>query len=235
MHARQRVERVAAQEMVCALHGPTLALVLVAPVRLALGCPREVEVEVRREPRRARSSREHDLEDVRVLVVRDPGTKTEKLGGSLRREPPLDVGRRPANRPRRLEPVEASAGVAELMLEREEVVALGLDPHQQRVKRRDVDAGRVVAALERLHERRPRAGERVEHAAAGRDVALQERLDELRDELAEVRVEPVDVLRALALGQVSLGPGELEVDAVVESCLRLCHAWDGLRGSERIS
>ncbi len=121
------------------------------------------------------------------------------------------------------------------MLEREEVVALGLDPHQQRVERCDVDAGRVVAALEGLHERRPRACERVEHAPAAWDIALQERLDELWDELAEVWVQPVDVLRALALGQVSLGPRELEVDAVVEGCLRLCHAGHGLRGSEWIS
>ncbi len=121
------------------------------------------------------------------------------------------------------------------MLEREEVVALGLDPHQERVERRDVDAGRVVAALQRLHERRPGTRERVEHATAGRHVALEERLDELWDELAEVRVQAVDVLRALALGQVPLGPGELEVDAVVEGCLRLCHAGHGLRGSERIS
>jgi hypothetical protein len=181
---------------------------------------------VRRAERAARAS---------VLVVRDQRTKTDELGGGFRREPLPDVGRRPTCGSLRLERVEARAGVTELVLEREEVVALGLDPHQQRVERCDVDAGRVVAALERLHERRPRARERVEHTAARRHVTLQEPLDELRDELAQIRVQPVDVLRALALGQVPLGPGELEVDAVVEGCLRLCHAGHGLRGSERIS
>ena len=64
-----------------------------------------------------------------------------------------------------------------------------------------------------LHERRAAAGERVEDALAGREVALQERLDELRHVLAEVRVQPVDVLRALVLGQLALAPRQLGVDA----------------------
>ena len=82
----------------------------------------------------------------------------------------------------------------------------------------------VVAALERLHERRPRARERVEHAAAAGDIPLEQRLDELRDELAEVRMEPVDVLRPLALGQLALRPRELEVDAAVERVLSRGHS-----------
>ena len=58
--------------------------------------------------------------------------------------------------------------------------------------------------------------------AAGQ-VAVEQRLDELRDELAEVGMEPVDVLRPLALRQVALGPRELEVDVGVEGVLRRGH------------
>ena len=83
----------------------------------------------------------------------------------------------------------------------------------------DVDAGRVVAGLERLHERRARARERIEHATAGGNVPVEQRLDELRDELAEVRVEAVDVLRPLALRQRGLRPGELEIVLPVERFL----------------
>jgi hypothetical protein len=99
----------------------------------------------------------------------------------------------------------------------------GLDPHQQAVERGHVDAGRVVAALERLDEGRSGAGKWVEHATAGRDVPCEHRLHRLRDELAEVRVEPMDVLRALALGQVALGPRELEVEVRVKGVLRRSH------------
>src|SRR5262245_42025941 len=57
---------------------------------------------------------------------------------------------------------------------------------------------------------------------------LEQRLDELRDELPEVWVQPVDVLRPLALGQVALRPGEIEVELAVESVLRRCHRPDHL-------
>jgi len=43
-------------------------------------------------------------------------------------------------------------------------------------------------------------------------VSGEESLDELWHELAEVGVQPVDVLRALPLGQVALLPREVEVD-----------------------
>src|SRR5581483_3884818 len=114
---------------------------------------------------------------------------------------------------------EPADRVAELRLEDELVVASRLDPHQQAVEGGDVDARRVVSALESLDERRPRPGERIEHPPALRDVPLQQRLDELRDELAEVRMEPVNVLRPLALRQLPLGPRELEVEVRVESVL----------------
>ena len=63
----------------------------------------------------------------------------------------------------------------------------------------------------------------VEDGAAARHVALEQRLDELRDELPEVRVERVDVLRALPLRQVALRPREREVDLRVERVLGRSH------------
>ena len=59
---------------------------------------------------------------------------------------------------------------------------------------------------------------------AARQVAGEQRLDELRDELAELRMQAVDVFGALALRQVALGPRELEVDLRVELILRRGHA-----------
>ncbi len=47
----QRVEGIPAQEVLGAVDRPALALVLVAPVRLVLRRAREVEIEVRRQPR----------------------------------------------------------------------------------------------------------------------------------------------------------------------------------------
>ena len=58
---------------------------------------------------------------------------------------------------------------------------------------------------------------------AGTEVAREQHLDELRDELAEVRVEPMDVLRPLPLGKVTLGPGEREIDLGIEGVLRRGH------------
>src|SRR5207244_7878384 len=66
--------------------------------------------------------------------------------------------------------------------------------------------------------------ERVEDPTPGAEVPREQRLDELRDELPEIRMEPVDVLRPLALGEVALRPGELEVDVAVERLLGRGHA-----------
>src|ERR687896_656244 len=69
-----------------------------------------------------------------------------------------------------------------------------------------------------------RARERVEHVLARPEVAGQEYLDQLRDELAQVRVQRVHVTRALALREVALGPRQLEVDGGVQRFLRRRHA-----------
>src|SRR5689334_13092381 len=100
---------------------------------------------------------------------------------------------------RTLPALEPRKCVAQLVLEHERVVLARLHARQEAVERGDVDAGRVEAGLERLHEGRPRAGKRVEHAPARRYVTAEQLLDELRDVLAEIRVEAVDVLRPLAL------------------------------------
>jgi len=86
-----------------------------------------------------------------------------------------------------------------------------LHSHQQRVERCDVHTDRVVSGFERLHERRSRPCEGIEHTAAGTDIAPEQRLDELRDKLAEVRVQPMDVLRPLPLWELGLRPRKLEI------------------------
>ena len=95
---------------------------------------------------------------------------------------------------------------------------LRLHAHQEAVEGRDVDADRVVPALERLDESRPGAGERIEHPPARRDVASKKLFDELRDVLPEVGVQAVNVLRAQPLGQLVLGPRQSGVvlEALVE-------------------
>ena len=178
---------------------------LVAPVGLELRRTREVEVEVARQPRRAGCAGEDHAKDVGVLVVGRDVTKVQKLGCCARRVPLADVATRAAARA-----PSASERVTKLALQAIQVVHPRLDAHQQAVERRDVDTDGVVPGLERLNERRARARERVEDAAARTDVPSEERLDELRYELAEIGMEPVDVLRALALGELALRPRQME-------------------------
>jgi hypothetical protein len=51
------------------------------------------------------------------------------------------------------------------------------------------------------------------------EVPTQEDLDELGDELAQIRMETVNVLRAQGLRKLVLRPGELEIDLGVHSSL----------------
>src|SRR5579862_6925942 len=192
---------------------------LMAPVRFALRCAREVEVEMRRQSRRPGSAREDHAQDVCVLELVDERAEGEKLARGTRREPDA----LPVARLRAASALGAPKSLQQLPFEVEQVVAAGLDPHQQAVESGDVDANRVEPALEGLHERRAAAGKRIEHPPAGPNVAPEELLDELRDELAEIRMEAMDVLRPLALGQLALRPGEVEVDLGVEHVLRDRH------------
>src|SRR5439155_846925 len=81
--------------------------------------------------------------------------EAEQFPRSLRSEPATDISGRPLAR--RL--ADSRVHGAQLLLEHERVVCPGLDVHQQAVEGCDVDAGRIEPALERLHERRSRAGE----------------------------------------------------------------------------
>ena len=176
---------------------------------------------MRRQARRTRGARQHDAQDVGMLVVRDKRPKREQIGCRLRSEPLGDVsGRLIRNALARL---EAPERLTQVVLQREQVVSRCLDAHQQAVERRKVDPRRLPPALQRLHERRARAGERVEHTSARRHVAAQQLFDELRDELPEVGVQTVDVLRPLPLWKLLLGPRELEVELRIERVLGCSH------------
>ena len=136
-----------------------------------------------------------------MAVVADEVAEGQELGSGPRRVPLAEI--RLPRPPRtgdvhRLDPRER---VTQLVPERGQVVLPGLHPHQQAVERRHLDARRVAPRLERLHERRPRACERVENVTARLEVPLEQHLDELRDELAVVGMQPVHVLRPHALGQ----------------------------------
>jgi hypothetical protein len=213
------VEPVALEEVRSALDRAALPLVLVAPVRITLGDAREVEVEVRRQPRRPSGAREHHAQHVRVLVAVDEPAEREQVAGGLRRVPAADeCGRRDG-----LGLGDAAERVAHLAFEREQVVRRRLDATEEDIEGGDVRAGRIPPTLERLDERGARAAEGVEDVPGARHVPVEQHLDELRDELAEVRVQRVDVLRPLALRQVGLRPRQCEVDVGVERVLGRSH------------
>ena len=165
---------------------------------------------MRRQPRRPCRAREHDPQHVGVLVVVDERAEAQQLLARLRREP---VARRtrgaslaaPSPRSKRASASRSSCSSDE------RVVLARLDAHQQAVERGDVDAGRV-AGRSRAPARASCPSPRTDRARGRprRHVPAEELLDELRDELAEIRMQPVDVLRPLALGQLLLRPGEVE-------------------------
>ncbi len=171
--------------------------------------------------RRARRTREHDPQHVGVLVVPDQRAEPQQVIGRLGREPHRDVARSRLGRP--LAALVPPERIPEVVLQREEVVAARLDPHQEAVERGQIDPRGLVAALERLDERGPGSRERIEHTASWSHVAPQELLDELRDELPEIRMQAMDVLRALALGQLTLRPGEIDVQPGVQRILGRRH------------
>src|SRR5690348_7771969 len=63
-----------------------------------------------------------------------------------------------------------------------------------------------------------------EPARAGGEVPAEQRLDELRDELPQVRMQPVNVLGPLPFRKLRLRPGKVEVQVSVERRLRPPHA-----------
>ena len=220
----ERVERVAQQEPAGRLDGLALAPVLEAPVGLELGLARELEVEVRGAAGGAGRAGQHDPQHIGRADLLDERPEVQQLLCSSRREPGAHVRRRAARiAPSRLEGFRLGVGPEEVATQRLEVVRARLDAGEQRVEAGNVDAGCVVPGLERLHERRARAREGIEHASTGGNVPVEQRLDELRDELAEVRVQAVDVLRPLALRQRRLRPGQLEIVRLVERFLGRGH------------
>ena len=113
------------------------------------------------------------------------------------------------------------------------VAVCGPDPCSEEVARQAEEIGRGLARAGAIVVCGGLGGT-MEAAARGAlaapEVALEHRLDELGHELAEVRVQAVDVLGALALRQVALGPREREVDVGVERVLRRSHGPDPFDG-----
>jgi hypothetical protein len=153
LQARQRVERVAADEVVGLLDRLAFALVLVTVVWPGLRDLREVEVEMSGQPRRPRSAREHDPQHVGMLVLADQRPEAQQVFARLRREPRANVRALVARLA--VPTLKARERIAQLVLQDERLVLVRLDLHQQAVERGDINADGVQSALERLHERRP--------------------------------------------------------------------------------
>ena len=83
--AVESVEEIAGEELLGFLNRAACASMLVTPVGLSLRSLRELEVEVRGQPRRAGSSRQDDTKDVRVLVLLEEGPEVQQLGSGARR------------------------------------------------------------------------------------------------------------------------------------------------------
>src|ERR671930_1966453 len=113
--------------------------------------------------------------------------------------------------------------VTQLLLEYERVVLARLHAREEAVERRDVDPRRVETTLERLHERRPGPRKGIQHMLADAEITPEQHLDQLRDELPQIRMQAVDVLRTLALRELSFRPRELEIDVGVQSLLSSSH------------
>ena len=199
---------------------------LVAPVRLAHRLARAVECVVPHEPRRACGTRQHERGEAAVRAVRvDRGAVGEQLAAGVLAVPLGEVRRGVAGAP--------GAGLDQRLGARQRLRKTGRDrrcivharllPREQRVEGRDVAADGVAAEPDCLHERRAGAAERIQHEPARRAVPPDQRLGQLRRELAEVRMQAVDVLRALALRQRALGPRQLEVDLRIQRFLRPGH------------
>src|SRR5438067_10642736 len=201
-----------------------------APVLLVLRLAREVEVEMCRPPGRARRASEHYAQYLSSDLVVDERDVAEQLARRLRREPRAHKAARPFAR----QFADPLASCPQLPLEHKGVVAPGFHLHQQAIEGGDVGAGSIEARLERLHERRPGTRERVEHVLPRREVTAAERLDTLWDALAQVWVQPVDVLRPLALRQLAFGPREVELEVAIEGVLRRCYGL-GLFGEPCVS
>ena len=145
-----------------------------------------------------------------MLVLADELAEGEEFPERSRREPAADVAL--SGRRRGVARLNPPYHVLDLGLQPEDVVAPRLDLHQQAVECGEVDTDPVVPTLEPLDECRSGAREGVEYPTALLDVAGEQHLDDLRDELAQVRVEPVDVAGSLAFGQIPLRPRQVEVD-----------------------
>ena len=95
---------------------------------------------------------------------------------------------------------------SKLHLQRCGGMRMRLDPRNQTVERGDVAPDRMRAEGVRLDERRARTDERVVDAVSGLKASMEEELHELRNELAEVRMKAMDVLRARSLRKLGLRP-----------------------------
>jgi hypothetical protein len=136
----------------------------VAPVLADLRRARRLEVEVRGSARRP-GGRERITR--RTSACRYSGIRSRKASSSRGAAARTSAEIAAATRARAARSDSTARRRPAAPPQLGEVVRRRLDAHQEAVERGDVDAGRVEPGLERLHERRPGAGERIEDVAAG--------------------------------------------------------------------
>ena len=86
------------------------------------------------------------------------------------------------------------------------MVFVGLDLAKQDVEGGDVAADAVHPQFVRLHQRRPRPAERIEHRLANHQELAKKHLRQLRDVLAQIGVKAVNVFGPLSFGKLLFRP-----------------------------
>ena len=210
------VADVPAEELRRLADGPARLPVLVAEVLGRDGLPGKIEIVVSRAPGGARSPRKDDAPEPGIGRTWHACAEGEQLANRARRKPPVQVRRGVPRHGLALRLPELN-DVREQSLR---VVHRRLRFGEHAVERRHVTARSPHAERVGFDERRPRAGKRIPDEVAGRAIAPQEDFRELWHELPEIRMQPVHVLRPLALGKVGFRPRELEIDLTVEGGLR---------------
>ena len=217
-----RVERVAAQEVVgtvdragtraCACGTSTARPAAPAGSRgrsVSSAAPNVRRARARRAARRRARSVGERAEAEQVVS----GLRREPRADERRRRPGLRPRRARSARARRAARARARTGCTRSVFTR---ISRQLNAAMSTPALRGPDSSAWTSVV-------PEPANGSSDGAARRHVAAKELLDELRDVLAQVRVQPVHVLRPLALGQVALRPREIEVQAGVQLLLRRSH------------
>ncbi len=195
-----RVERVPPQKLHRLIDRPAGSLVLVTVVLTASRQSRKIEIEVSRLSSGPSRPRQDDAPNIsnRVIETLDCRTIREQLAKRLLAEPlPKPRG----SAPQVIGPGSSSLleGALETKLHGRQRVCACLNACQQAIERGDIASDGICPKGIGLNKRCSRSDKRVIHTVTRSKVATQKGFDELRDELSEIRMKRMNVLRPLEL------------------------------------